>query len=167
MMDILVTMEGYNGLSPSPNEVLKPFSYGLSSPALAPALFCVFFFFPFHFINVSFTDFFLSDFIWISTISLFFLAFLFLVWFGLRLLFVFWSHKFSVSELSLSPHPVLSFFWSDGVCVFIKSLLLLNVRSVAFVQGKCRLQCNCNKCLNLSWIFFNLSWGGVHDDMYV
>lgn len=26
-------------------------------------------------------------------------------------------------------------FWSDAVCVFINSLLLLNVRSVAFVQG--------------------------------
>lgn len=58
---------------------IEAFSYGLSSPALAPALFCVSFTSPFHFINVSFTAF-LSDFLWNSDLFLFF-CFSVLVWF--------------------------------------------------------------------------------------
>lgn len=55
-----------------------------------------------------------------------------------------WSHKFSVSKLSLSPLPVLSFDLMEFV--FIQSLLLVNVQSVVFVQEKCSHQCNCLKC---------------------
>lgn len=49
---------------------------------------------------------------------------------------------------SVSPPPVVfepsssPQFWSDGVCVFIKVLFLLNVQSVAFVQGRSLSQCN-------------------------
>lgn len=50
-----------------------------------------------------------------------------------------WSHDFSV--FSLSPHPVLM-WWS-----FV--LLLLNVQSVAFVQGKHWRQYSCNKWFEL------------------
>lgn len=91
----------------TPYEVLKPFSYGLSSPALAPALFCLIFFqFSFYkCVLYCFSFWFPLD------LNLFFFLFFrisVLVWFGLRLLCV-WSHEFSVSKLSLSPFPVLSF----------------------------------------------------------
>lgn len=59
--------------SPLSLEVLKPFSYGWSCPAHAPALFCLFCS-HFNFINVSFAAF-LSpwhDFLWISNVSLHF-----------------------------------------------------------------------------------------------
>lgn len=46
-------------------------------------------------------------------------------------------------EFEPSSSPRL---WSDGVCVSSKSLLLLNVESVAFVQGTFWHQCNCTKC---------------------
>lgn len=98
-----------------PYEVLKPFL--MDSPALAPALLCV----SFPFINVSF---FLSDFpLWIRFSFLLHFCF----WCGLDCAcFVFWSQCLQVEfEPSSSPQ-----FWSDGVCVFIKSLLLLNVQRV-------------------------------------
>lgn len=114
------------------------------------------------FLNVSFTAF-LPDFLWFATVSLL-LHFCFgVVWIAPALCLKSRVQCLQIEfESSSSPQ-----FWSDGVCVFIKSLLLLNVQSVAFVQGKCWRQCNCNKCSNLSWIFLNVSWGGVHDDMYV
>lgn len=88
----------------TPYEVLKPFSYGLSSPALAPALFCLIFF-KFSFYKCVFYCF--SFWFPPPFFPLFFRSSV-LVWFGLRLLCV-WSHEFSVSKLSLSPLPVLSF----------------------------------------------------------
>ena len=113
---------------------IEAFSYGLSSPALAPALFCVSFTAPFHFINVSFTAF-LSDFLWNSDLFSSF-AFLFLVWFWIA------PALFFEVTSSVSPSWVWVLFQSSVFdlmvfCVFIKSLLLLNVQSVAFVQGKC------------------------------
>lgn len=113
---------------------IEAFSYGLSSPALAPALFCVSFTSPFHFINVSFTAF-LSDFLWNSDLFSSF-AFLFLVWFWIA------PALFFEVTSSVSPSWVWVLFQSSVFdlmvfCVFIKSLLLLNVQSVAFVQGKC------------------------------
>lgn len=92
--------------SPSPYEVSKPFLmdylllhlhllYSVSLFFL-PILFykCVFYCFSF----------------WFPLVLYHFLFFCIsvLVWFGLRLLCV-WSHGFSVSKLSLSPPPVLSF----------------------------------------------------------
>lgn len=89
---------------PTPLWSIEAFPYGLSSPALAHALFCVSFFSPeFHFINVSLTVLTLSDFLWTSTFFSF-VAFSVLVWFGLRLLCV-WS--------SVSPSWVRVFFQSS------------------------------------------------------
>lgn len=64
----------------------------------------------------------------------------FLFWCGLeKPCFVFWSNELSVSKLNLSLLPVLGI---DYVCVYIKSLVLLHVLSVTFVQGKHQHQCS-------------------------
>jgi len=87
---------------------IEAFSSRLSSPALAPALFCVSLSSRFLFINVSLTAFSFWFPLDLYLIFYFFSSFAFLFWCGLDCV-CFWSHEFSVSETSLSPLPVLSF----------------------------------------------------------
>lgn len=152
MMDVFVTAEGYNGLQPPcPMKYWSLFLWILFS-CTCTCFILRLFFFPFHFITVSFTAF--SFWFPLDLYLFLFFCISVLVWFGLRLLCVLKSRVQCLQvefESSSSPQ-----FWSDGVCVFIKSLLLLNVQSVAFVQGKCWRQCNCNKCWNLSWVFLKM-----------
>lgn len=155
-----VITEGYNG-SPSPALwSIEAFFYLSSSPPLAPASFYVSFFRP-----VSFYTCVLCCFSFWFPLDLYrFSSFAFLFWCGLDCACsVFWS--------LLSPRWVWVFFQSLVLIWWCLTLLLLNVQSVAFVQGKCWQQCNLNKCWNLSWIFFcpffffTVSW--VHDEVYV
>lgn len=145
-------------LNPPLYEVLKPFlmDYLLLHLHL---LYRYLFFSPpsrFHFINV----FYFSRFSLVSSgsppFSLLLLFCFGVVWIAPALCLKSWVQCLQVEFQSLSSPQ----FWSDGVCVFIKILLLLNVLSVAVVQGKCWRQCNCNKCSNLSWIFcfFKHTW---------
>lgn len=101
----------------------------------------------------------------ISSVSLLLLLSFGVVWIAPALCLKSWVQCLQV-EFESSPSPQ---FWSDGVCVFIQSLLLLNVQSVAFCLGE-RVGASAIVINVQIWvrIFKDASWGGVHDDgMYV